>query len=101
MQRVSEAPDDVWPRACDGCGREYDARGRGRRGPFHMNVRRADAESADRHRLVGHWRSGVWNPCGLVLLRRDGRAVTVLDARMHDLLAEGYSPSAAGAGRPS
>jgi hypothetical protein len=67
-------------RQCDACGAVYDYRLRGVSGAFHFRVFSASDAGPGEHRLVGHWRTGVWEPgAALVLLRPDG-SVTALRA---------------------
>jgi hypothetical protein len=74
-----------WPRRCDGCGEMYDARDRRVRGPFHFRVMSADAESDATHRLVGHWRAGLWLDGESLELRcKDGHTVRLLEATMDE-----------------
>lgn len=88
--------DEFWPRRCDGCGETYDARDRRVRGPFHFRVLGLDAEGSGTHRLVGHWRAGLWKDgASLELRRRDGHRVRLVEATMD----EAPSPKAAERGQ--
>ena len=66
----------------DGCGAVYDNRLRAGEESFHFRVLSASSDDQQWHRLVGHWRGGVWDAgAPLGLLRPDGYEVPLTAAR--------------------
>ena len=56
---------------------------RGISGTFHFRFKSVSPEGERQHVLVGHWRTGVWDPeASLVLVRPDGHRVAIRKASL-------------------
>lgn len=65
------------------CGERYRPARRGQGDPFHFRVMRVTSVPGGKALLMGHWRSGDWNPNErLELRRRDGTMLAIMDAEM-------------------
>jgi hypothetical protein len=87
-RRMGDEPSKWWERRCE-CGERYLAARRGQGGPFHFRVKRVTPVPYGKAALMGHWRSGDWNPGErLELRRRDGQIHLIGDAEMMSAVNE-------------